>query len=218
MAIVRAFEIWNATKNKGYELDILIQNSGSIDWMRNSLASSAVESGFDYILWLDTDMVFPTRSIIAMLESFEQDETLEAVTGLYTWKKPPFLPHVYHRFNEKTQKFKIAGGFPIDKIFKVEGAGFGILMMKTSVFSRVERPWFKIIENEEQIDYGEDLYFCKNAKMNMVCNPGISCRHLTEVGYDISSYVSYNDLEVKDGNINTTREQLNKIEKEHLKR
>lgn len=216
IAILHAFDLWCAKNQKEYEWDILVQNSGSIDWMRNSLADSALHLGFDYLLWLDTDMIFPTRTIISMVEHFEKSDTLEAVTGLYTWKRPPFLPHVYYKFNPLTEKFKVAGGFPIDKPFVVEGAGFGVLMMKIDVFFRLQKPYFLIKIKDNQIDYGEDLYFCKNARMKMICDPSISCKHLVEVGYDIQSFVSYNNIKVENGELATTKEQLNEIEKEHL--
>jgi len=214
LSLVSRFYTWN-TKFK-YELTIIVQNEGWIDTMRNLLVMQALDAGADYLLFLDTDMTFPEDTIVRMLKHFEEVDDLEAVTGLYTWKKPPFLPHVYHKLNKKTGKFKIAGGFPIDKPFIVEGCGFGVVMVKREVFERVPKPWFKMeMDKDDRVEYGEDLYFCKYARMKMWCDPNINCQHLIENGYDASSFVQYNGIEVKDGFLQTTKEQLKKIEEEH---
>jgi hypothetical protein len=205
--------LWKQNK---YELDILFQNEGDIAFMRECLAETALAKKVDYLLWLDTDQKFPPDLIKRMIEDIEK-YNCEGVTGLYTWKVPPFLPHVYSSYNEETEKFRVAGQFPLNEAFEVKGAGFGCLMLKASVFERIERPWFEMkIENKKYV-YGEDLWFFKKAQpIKLLCDPTIISPHLTQIEVDINSHIEYNELEVENGWIKADEEQLKKISSEHL--
>lgn len=200
LGIVQSFYVWNASIGNKYNLSLYFKGGGWIDRMRENLAYYALEEKKDYILWLDTDMTFPSSLVQQMMTIFETYEDIDAITGLYTWKVPPFQPHVYGEFERG--RFTPAIGFPIDKLFPVESAGFGCLMMKTSLIGKIERPWFKFIHGK----CGEDMFFFKKLKKKgihykMLCNPLISCGHLTTESVDVQSYISYNNIKVQEGNL-----------------
>ena len=197
LSVIASFYEWNQTLKEKHEFVILHNKDGWIDRMRELLAQEAVEvRKVDFLLWLDTDMQFPPSIVQQMMAWMEKFPELDGVTGLYTWKVPPFMPHVYSRYDEKDDKFTVAGGFPLNAGFSVEGAGFGCVMLRSSLFERTPRPWFKF----EYGVYGEDLYFFRKARpVNMICDPRISCTHLlTGQGVDIKSYLKYNKLQVVD--------------------
>lgn len=189
-----------------YKIGFARQSAPDIADMRNFLARTALDNKIDYMMWLDTDMSFPSDMIIKMLKHFEEDKELEAVTGLYTWKVPPFIPHVYEKLN-KRGKFDVGCAFPLDRPFKVEGAGFGCIMIKGSVFDRLEHPYFELRREEGSIGYGEDFYFCRNARMNMICDPGIVCNHYNTNEFNINHYIAANGLEIKNNQIVVTEKQ-----------
>lgn len=200
-----------------YSLGFIRQSATDIEVMRNFIALNLVKMKPDYALFLDTDMTFPPNMIVSMLAHFEGNEKLEAVTGLYTWKRPPFLPHVYYKLNKETGKFKVACAFPLDKVFKVEGAGFGCIMLKPKVFKRIKYPYFKIVKKCGIIDYGEDLYFCKKAKMDMICDPRLACNHIEDVEFNINHYLAANGLTIENNHIVVTEKQREEIENKHRK-
>jgi len=209
--------MWNERSGRKYELNILVQNEGWIDAMRENLVLSAKDWGADYLMWLDGDMKFPPDMIARMLAHFDADKDLEAVTGLYTWKKPPFLPHVYLELLSNG-KFQTSGIFPLKDPFVVAAAGYGCLMIKMSKYPDDIRPWFKFKRTDGEIIYGEDLYFFKKVHpTKMICDPTIICPHLFEGQVDISSYLKYNKLEVKNNDIVATDEQIKAISEEHSK-
>jgi len=103
----------------------------------------------------------------------------------------------------------------LNESFVVEGAGFGCLMMRTEIFDRVKKPYFKIIKKEDEIVYGEDLYFCKKAKMKMICDPGLVCSHVDKVEFNLNHYIAANGLAIENNSIVVTDEQKKEIEKKH---
>ena len=60
---------------------------------RNKLCSIALDGGFDRVLWLDSDMVFP-RDLMRRF-SAHLDAGKEMVCGAYASRKPPIQPVVY---------------------------------------------------------------------------------------------------------------------------
>lgn len=221
LGVVRSFDLWNDRDAEGdidHELNVFMQNEGPIDQMREILVLTAQAWGADFILWLDADMTFPPNLIERMLNHFKDNWDLEAVTGLYTWKKPPFLPHVYTRLNKDTGKFAVAGVFPLNKPFKVEAAGYGCIMVRASNYPDNMRPWFLVEKTGDSISYGEDLYYFKKFHpINMICDPTISCLHYTEMACNIQSYLDYNGGKVlEDGNIDPDSLDLDKIANEHI--
>lgn len=201
---------------RSLDLFLVTADKGWIDDMRNALAKESMKA--DYILWLDSDMTFPDFTLIRMLKYFEQDATLEAVTGLYTYKTPPYVPHVYHEYNANKRKFKMAASFPLDKAFPVAGAAFGCLMMKTSVFKRIKQPYFRAEVRKGIMMVGEDLDFCRRTHMKMIMDPQISCGHIKENEYGIGSHIEFNGLKVKDGTLVLTKDKMRDIMKLHLKK
>ncbi len=198
LGVVQQFYLWDASIGNKHQLIIIHQRDGWIDRMREMGVANALKFEADFILFLDCDMIFPNTLIEQLMKTMEEHDNIEAITGLYTFKTAPFLPHVYPEYDPVDDKFTVAAGFPLDRLFQVEGAGFGCFMARASLFQRVERPWFDFKYGV----YGEDLWFCRKAKPKMVCDPRISCQHLTQIAVDIKSYIGQNKISVMDNKIN----------------
>ena len=212
LLLTEGFHLWNRDKDHKLKLFINSQGFAGIADMREKLAEEAIGEGYEYILWLDSDMKVPPGIIPKMLAWFEEHKDLEAVSGLYHWKKQPFIPHVY-MFKKDEARFVPMAAFPLKQAFNVDGVGYGCLMIKTSVYARIEKPWFDFSPGE----YGEDLYFFAKAyPINMICDPRIACNHLMQTNVSIGNYLEYNNLKVnKKVNIQITKEQVEKIDKEN---
>lgn len=206
------FYAWQKRTKRSDELDILFQSCIHLDKMRNKLVRAGLDNGSDYLLLLDSDQTFPPDMIETMVSDLEDNPELEAVTGLYTWKEPPYIPHVYRSYDPETKKYMIAGGFPLDELFQVDGAGCGCLMVKADVFKRTPEPWFKFGAWEDSLPMGEDLYFCYKAKPMMVCDPRIRSGHYRTAMVGFNDYLRYNKLEHKKSeSFEVTEEQLKAI-------
>ena len=157
---------------------------------RNRLMDAAIKDGFDYILWVDSDMIFPPESL-QMLYADMQETKADVVTGFYVSRKPPIQPVIYSKCREDkdddgndaivVRKYM---DYPRNELFPVEAMGFGLCLMKTEFVKKlmdtVGPPCIPIP------GLGEDLSFCvhaNKAKGKMFCDSRIRCQHIGTYEY-----------------------------------
>ena len=84
-----------ATLNKvDGECLVAFQIGSLIYHSRDALARKAIECEADYILWLDSDMVFPPDTLAKLLEDRESGDI---ITGLYFRRVHPFSPVLFDK-------------------------------------------------------------------------------------------------------------------------
>lgn len=153
---------------------------GSLIYMaRNELAMKAIQFEADYILWLDSDMVFEPDTLKKLMKTMEE-ESADIVSGLYFRRSIPYKPVFYDRFEivddkpEKTEMDVIP-----DKPFEVGGVGFGCVLMKTSVCFDVMDKFGTLFA--PIMNVGEDIAFCWRARQcgyKIILDPRIECGHV----------------------------------------
>lgn len=148
-----------ATLDKVGECQVsFIMNSLIYD-ARNKFCQQAIEGEFDYIFWLDSDMVFPSY----VLQQFMQDGK-DIVAGLYFRRNYPFTPVAFSelRREDGILRMKDLEEWP-NELFEVDGVGFGCVLMKTDclfdIAGKEGGVWFTPTQ-----DAGEDAAFCLRAK------------------------------------------------------
>lgn len=213
MSLVGLTSFFHQWAQGRHTLDVLNGYAGNIADMRNCIAEDVVEGGYDYVLWLDSDQTFPVDIVPRML-AYCVKEGYEAISGLYTYKTAPFMPHIYPRLDEATGKFGVPTSFPLDKPCFIEGAGFGCLMMSVKVFERLQKPYFSMEYEHGRMVLGEDLTFCRAARMKMILDPTIRSGHIRATQFGIADYVRYNGIEVVDGWVKPTQQQMDKVMKD----
>lgn len=142
---------------------------------RNKLCEQAIKCKSDYVLWLDSDMVFPKNLIEVMLEHMKDKDI---VSGLYFRRVYPFTP-VLNRILNDDGTASDYDDYPEDSVFECEGFGFGCVMMKTSVL-------YDMLMNKEALfvpvnNFGEDLSFlwrAKNLGYKCYVDSRIKCGHI----------------------------------------
>ena len=126
---------------------------------RNKFCQQAIEGEYDFILWLDSDMVFPSY----VLQQFMQDDK-DIVAGLYFRRSYPFTPVAFSELRRENGvlRMKDLEEWPND-LFEVDGVGFGCVLMKTDclfdIAGKEGGVWFTPTN-----DAGEDAAFCIRAK------------------------------------------------------
>lgn len=147
---------------------------------RNELARQAIEGGYDYVLWLDSDMVFERDTLQRLMADLDAGHDI--VTGLYFRRVRPYSPVLFSRL-EIEGKVCWSEGVEdyLDGIFEVAGCGFGCVLMRTSVLREIYEAdgpvWFSPIGN-----VGEDCAFCIRARANgrrIFCDPTVKCGHVS---------------------------------------
>lgn len=147
---------------------------------RNDLAKYAVQSEADYVLWLDSDMMFEPELLEKMMATLEEHD-LDILTGIYYRRRHPFSPVLMKKLSIAENNFceyENFNAYPEDGIFEVEGIGFGCVLMKSDVLMDIKatyNDWFSPFGR-----VGEDLSFCWRARQTghkIYADPSIQLGH-----------------------------------------
>lgn len=144
---------------------------------RNKLAGYALEMEADYILWLDSDMVFQPDTLERMMDTLNKHPHIDILSGLYFRRTTPFTPVLFNKLERdgETLVFEDVKKIP-DDLFEVAGCGFGCVLMKTDCLFDIGINWFTPF-----VDAGEDCAFCMRARekgYKIYCDPNISLGHM----------------------------------------
>ena len=148
--------IYNLKVPHYVELDFNYFYGYRIDQVRNLIAHHTIAEGYDYVLFVDSDMVLPDDTLLKML-NFNK----EIVTGIY----------VQRRLDEKVTEVHGVDGHIKDPEFfedkpyvEAQSTGFGCILIKTDVLREIGYPQF---EYHHSIDFkdtlSEDADFCNKA-------------------------------------------------------
>lgn len=153
-----------ASLAKPDNMDCIIQFlCGSLIYdSRNKLAAAAVKTEADYILWIDSDMVFSSDALIKLMQDL--NEGADIASGLYFRRAKPYTPVAFQTIEIPTdgpEKFENYTG-PLSGKHEVGGVGFGFVLMKADVIFDCLAKYgdcFTPIGG-----FGEDLSFCWKAR------------------------------------------------------
>lgn len=163
---------------------------------RNNLALQAMRAEFDYMLWLDSDMVFQQDLLIKMKQVMDE-KGLDFLTGLYFRRVPPFTPVLFDQLDIDENGICTWTDWKDvpEGLFKLGGCGFGCVLIKTDVLFDVQAKFGEMFSPIANM--GEDLSFCWRARQcgyDIWCDPSLVCGH---VGYTIINdkfYQSYRSV------------------------
>lgn len=170
---------------------------------RNLLSLTAIEQGFDYVLWLDSDMVFQPDTLVRMLgtltssvhtergEHCTEASEYNMLTGVYYMRKPPYTPVLYKTIEEPeltdghmAKKIETMTDIP-DTLFEVEGCGFGCVLTSVPLLKHV---WDEFGPAFNPYPWAsEDMSFCYRVKQlgdKILCDPTIYLGHIGDVVFD----------------------------------
>ena len=171
-----------ATLAKVGECKISFICSSLIYDARNKLAAQAIESEADYILWLDSDMTFKPDTLIRLLKDIE-DNNLDIVSALYFRRSHPYSPVAFSKFDfvDNEAVFENYTG-ELSGLHKVEGVGFGCLLMDAQVVFDVFGKYGDCFSPIAKV--GEDLSFLWKARQfgyETYLDCDIKCGHVGHV-------------------------------------
>lgn len=157
----------------GFQVGSLVYNA------RNELARQAIKSEADWVLWLDSDMVFEPDLLKKMLKVCEENN-IDFLTGLCFRRKPPYTPTLFDRLDKMEHGASYTTIMSVSEgRFKVGGCGFAGVLMSTdvllSVAARFGGRMFDPLEG-----FGEDVSFCWRARQ---CGYEIWCDSDIELGH-----------------------------------
>jgi hypothetical protein len=129
----------------------VIYDAGSILLnQRENLANQALEINSDYMLWLDSDMMFPSTTAMRMMA---HNKTVVAAN--YMKRSIPLNSVAYEKRGDWDNWLPLMSD---EELISVEGVGMGCMMIKTEILKEIEKPWFAF-EYKDDSWHGEDFYF-----------------------------------------------------------
>lgn len=169
-----------ATLKKVGPCVVAFQVGSLIYTSRNNLAALAIKNGVDYILWLDSDMMFPPETLEVMLKTIEEQEGDVILTGMYCRRVAPYHPTLFKTLDIENENATWTDFKEIpDGLFEVEGCGFGCVLAPIEAFVDVQAKFGRMFSPIG--DVGEDLSFCWRARQcgwKFICDPSIELGHV----------------------------------------
>ena len=137
----------------GVDYELAIESGSLVYLARDKLACRAINEGFDYVLWLDSDMVF-TEDLLEDLQFSGED----FVTGIAVGRRPNYCSCLFEDIEpEHITRIETWPREP----FQVAACGFACVLILTEILRGV------FMTNKTCFlptnDYGEDVAFCKRA-------------------------------------------------------
>ncbi len=173
----------------GVDYDFEWHATSLIYLAREELANRAINEDFDYVLWLDSDMVF-VPDHFDLLRSLKTD----FATGIYRSRRSPYAYVIKDIKDPMTRQREIP-----NEPFEVAACGFGFVLMKTKVLYKVRSNFMTTFTPTPSS--GEDYAFCErwlklDADNKIIAHPDVRPSHITYVelrGDDASLLVRYKE-------------------------
>jgi len=158
----------------GYPLQLISVKSSIVAVARNNGVEFARESGSEFILFLDSDMVFPPDTLLRLLQHGK-----DIVGATYTKRVAPFDILGEPLANQRTVL--------TDGLLEMQRIPTGCLLINMSVFDKLSKPHFRFETNAEGQIVGEDYLFCDRARQagfRIWCDAALS-REIGHIGQSV---------------------------------
>lgn len=183
--------------NAGINVGFSFRYSPNLYIVRNMVLGGSATQGknqkpwggktkYDYILWLDSDIIFSLSDFEKLLAANKQiisglyylhDERRHYFAAIKDWNEDYFQKYGTFEWlsnNEVKEK---------KEPFQVDHVGMGFMLMKAGVMESLEYPWFRPMTanflNIQEI-CTEDVAFChhiKQKQFNIWVHPGVIVKH-----------------------------------------
>ena len=119
---------------------------------------------YDVIFWIDSDIVWEPEDFLKLYRRWD----LDVVAGLYLLDDERSIPAQPLGSLRRMEKSEVK--FRKDTI-QVGAVGFGFVCMRSGVFEKTPRPWFKLArlnrgDERPELMVGEDFSWCYSAIEN----------------------------------------------------
>ena len=173
-ALLRLFNYYTAHQQFKLKWSMII-GSRQVHFARNALVNAGLDQGADYIAFLDADMTFP-EDVLHRLYHNSKD-----ICGvLYKGRLKPHPHNLFYWNKDKTAMEQVKKSWkpPSSKLIEVDAVGTGAMLIRSSVFKEVGRPYFFYESNRS-----EDIMFCQKCRehgIRVYIDTTLKCGHIGE--------------------------------------
>lgn len=174
--VVTVDKMSNYSLSKGYICFNHYAKGSNIARQREQGVAVARQAKVDRILWVDSDVLVFPDSLVKLMEADK-----DIVSGVIVGKQEPYEILVANK-DEKGRYVPVTS-LPSKRVIEADAVGFGFILIKTSVFDKIEPPYFVMGDV-----IGEDYYFCEKAKaagIDVWVDTGCNLGHVGQYVYTI---------------------------------
>ena len=163
-------------RSAGHELSFDFVKGYDCAVARNKISVFAQSDGYDYVLMVDSDTIIPPDTLELMLDS-----DVDICLGLCPRKNTKDGKSAMIKMSDMgyTDSW-LYSELPNEKT-EIKCGGFACALVKTSVLTALDYPYFQYVTNQEGGTFSEDFYFCQNARLmgyQVFMDPRVRCGHL----------------------------------------
>ena len=162
-------------RSAGHELSFDFVKGYDCAVARNKISVLA-KGTYDYVLMVDSDTIIPPDTLELML-----DTDVDICLGVCPRKNTDKGETAMVKMSDMSYRdFWHYDELPAEKT-EVKGGGFACALVKTTVLTAMDYPYFQYVTNEDCSTFSEDFYFCQHAQLygyQIIMDPRVKCGHL----------------------------------------
>jgi len=146
-----------------------------LDQNREAASDSAIDEGYDYLLFVDSDSWFVTKKDKPSILDILYDCHKDVVGGVYPLRVGHRHGPCTYDYRPDKGDFKQHEEWPLNKTYKVGGIATGMLLIKVEALKKIPYPRFAFMQcktPEPKTGHprrlGEDLSFCVRCHENNI--------------------------------------------------
>lgn len=180
-----------------YPLQVAVEVGTLIYMARTRLAKKAIDGGFDYILWLDSDMIFPADTVKKLVDKAVEND-YDYISGIYFARALPTSPVICKEIKVDEDENGLLSAkatryfdYPRDSFFEIAGGGFGCCLTKVSMIKDLAQQ-FGMSPFNPIPGLSEDYSFnvrATEAGYKMWCDSTIKCGHVGAMVFTEDTYL-----------------------------
>lgn len=141
---------------------------------RNTIIEHSIKQGCTHILFIDDDMTYEPDALDKLVQHDK-----DIVSGLYLSRAYPHQPLVFDLADEDGSACPM---YLLDKpsLVPIVAAGFGFLLVKTSIFDKLEKPYIRLGELNPE-EWCDDIGFFKRVReagIQSYCDMSVCLGHI----------------------------------------
>lgn len=177
---------------------MLFMQNAMINQCRDAIVIKAFEGNYDYVFWIDDDMLIPSDAITKLLA-----HNKDICSGLYFSRGGAHKPLLYNiEYFADTEEYGYSQllDYPQNSLIKVGGVGFGCCLTKVSALKKI---WAGDIKGTTGTCFdfiggvGEDLSFgirCLEMGIETWVDTSVKCGHISKVTITEDAWLAVKEL------------------------
>ena len=169
-----------------YDFQLAIKSKSEQFRARNAIVKAAIQYSADYLWMLDDDHILDINNSqlvtdaynlpLKLVKHLEDNPKIGIVGALYYQRGADCFPVIMQESKDDDRPFFLRHSEVSKRMQKVDITGGGCMMIRTSVFDKVDEPWFK-----PEHEWGTDIQLCKQVRKagwEVWCDTSLEIGHL----------------------------------------